>query len=239
MPDPPATNPFSTRFVRPGSIPYQFSIDRSVDPTSRNPLWSDDPHTTDPCRRIVHSLLKSGTGTIVGQHGTGKTTLLHTLANELDIHFDAIEWVQLHAATDRSFATRLRQYRQNTKHLWHCHARLRKWPGQSKRQLLIVDGLEQLNGWTRRRMIQTANRWGHTVLATCHHRIPTMATLFQTATQSSVIERLTDELIAQSPADLQNVIRTELLRRDLTTVENVRELWFDLYDLVADFDQAK
>jgi len=55
-------NPFSTRFIRPGKLSYQFE-------------------NKDELTRIVgHFEVSKSQGAIVGPHGTGKTTLLETLS---------------------------------------------------------------------------------------------------------------------------------------------------------------
>jgi hypothetical protein len=55
------TNPFSTRFVRPGAAPYLFPAGQSAG-------------------ALVKRLAELGwTAQIVGPHGSGKSTLLHTL----------------------------------------------------------------------------------------------------------------------------------------------------------------
>jgi hypothetical protein len=61
----PRSNPFSTRFVRPGAIPYLF----------------DPPHNAEG---LVERLAEAGwRGQIVGPHGSGKSTLLATLSEPL------------------------------------------------------------------------------------------------------------------------------------------------------------
>jgi hypothetical protein len=56
----PPSNPFSTRFVRPGSLPFFFGDDES-----------------DTIETILGRLRANGwSGQIVGPHGSGKTTLL-------------------------------------------------------------------------------------------------------------------------------------------------------------------
>lgn len=59
----PPSNPFATRFVRPGAIPYRFPSGQSLEMFRRrlrDAQWM---------------------GQIVGKHGSGKTTLLRTLDN--------------------------------------------------------------------------------------------------------------------------------------------------------------
>jgi hypothetical protein len=59
------SNPFATRFVRPGAIPYYFAPGQDA-------------------RAMVDDLKKRGwRGAIIGPHGSGKSTLLHALVPEL------------------------------------------------------------------------------------------------------------------------------------------------------------
>ncbi len=58
---PAASNPFSTRFTRPGAIPYQFTGEANA-------------------AALIERFLDQGSrGQIVGPHGSGKSTLLATL----------------------------------------------------------------------------------------------------------------------------------------------------------------
>jgi hypothetical protein len=62
---PPRSNPFSTRFVRPGAIAYRFPPGRSAE-------------------ELVARLAEAGwRGQIIGPHGSGKSTLLAALAEPL------------------------------------------------------------------------------------------------------------------------------------------------------------
>ncbi|WP_146118875.1 hypothetical protein [Blastopirellula marina] len=57
-----STNPFASRQVRPGAIPFQFSADQSA-------------------QQIIERLRQAKwRGAIVGPHGSGKSTLLETLS---------------------------------------------------------------------------------------------------------------------------------------------------------------
>jgi hypothetical protein len=74
----PATNPFSTRYVRPGALPFFFADGQSAD-------------------ALVERLRASGWwGEIVGPHGSGKSALLSALAPRLDQAGRSLLIVELH-----------------------------------------------------------------------------------------------------------------------------------------------
>ena len=62
----PPTNPFATRFVRPGVLPFRFNEGSSI-----NDLMDQ-------------LMLHRWRGQIIGPHGSGKSTLLSALTAELD-----------------------------------------------------------------------------------------------------------------------------------------------------------
>jgi hypothetical protein len=74
----PRGNPFSTRFVRPGAIPYRFA------------------DGTDAAAVVTRLERQGWWGQIVGPHGSGKSTLLATLLPELRRR-RAVVTVELHA----------------------------------------------------------------------------------------------------------------------------------------------
>lgn len=78
-----ACNPFSTRFVRPGALPFLFPPGESaielVDQLRRQGWW----------------------GQIIGPHGSGKSTLLRTLEPELLASGRTIHWFEFHTGDPR------------------------------------------------------------------------------------------------------------------------------------------
>ncbi len=78
-----STNPFATKFVRPGAIEYRFPQGMSLP-------------------ALFEQFLESGQrAQIVGPHGTGKSTLLASLGPLVEQHFDEVIRVQLHAGDGR------------------------------------------------------------------------------------------------------------------------------------------
>lgn len=71
-------NPFSTSFVRPGAIPYQFAAGESA-------------------ASLVDRFLAAGRrGQITGPHGAGKSTLLKMLRDELASRGEVVAYFELH-----------------------------------------------------------------------------------------------------------------------------------------------
>ncbi len=71
-------NPFSTRYVQPGSVEFLFTAG-------------------DGAEQLVERLRGSGWwGQITGPHGAGKTTLLHSLQPRLRQAGRKLEWLTLH-----------------------------------------------------------------------------------------------------------------------------------------------
>lgn len=71
-------NPFSSRFVRPGAIPFLFPAGASAS-------------------LLVDRFLAAGRrGQIVGPHGAGKSTLLATLMQDLAARGEIVQLIELH-----------------------------------------------------------------------------------------------------------------------------------------------
>ena len=70
------SNPFATRFVRPGAMRYHFALGESETEAHRR------------YRELVRDLVAKGAGLIVGPHGSGKSTLLRSLDSALAAQFD-------------------------------------------------------------------------------------------------------------------------------------------------------
>lgn len=218
-------NPFSSHFVRPGSIPYRFSGGLDVGTVGTRLLeWSS--------RHFAAS--------IIGPHGTGKSTLLHSLASYLaDAGYDLI-WFRL-SQTDCRAACRQHILR-SVAEMWDEDI-----PRPSRR-CIIVDGYEQLD-WLTRFWIAARLQWarvpnrfggqgrpGNFLLVTAHATAVGIPSFFQTEWQDGLVEELTMEKLLQLSPDERALMvarahaRARLLNSVPERERNVRDYWFSLYD---------
>lgn len=215
------SNPFCTRWVRPGAVAYQFPE-----------LDGRDPNDTDTNLRlaqIVARLQRHRCGLLVGPHGSGKSTLLQTLRPFLDQAFTEIENIRLSAAGSDRLRDRYGHLRLATKRLFELQNRL---PSGG---LLVVDGAEQLWRFHLARLNRIARRRGQAVLATSHSPIGGMPVLYRTVITPELVIALTEKLLAETTPGVARVVRAELGRREWSRLTNVRDLWFDLYDVVQPY----
>ncbi len=84
------SNPFSTRFVRPGALPFRFPPGMTV---------------IDLIGRLR---CQGWWGQIIGPHGSGKSTLLRTLEPELLAAGRTIQWFEFHTGYQRRLPARKR-----------------------------------------------------------------------------------------------------------------------------------
>ncbi|MGB7324967.1 MAG: hypothetical protein WBD31_08840 [Rubripirellula sp.] len=205
-----ASNPFCTRFVRPGVIPYRFGID-----DERGQLES-----------IVARLIQSKCGLIVGPHGTGKSTLVADVVRQFESMRVAVAPVQLCVSPTTALYSRIRHRHAAAQRVRRAQVSL------SGGGLLVIDGAEQLSGWAWRGLTRSSRRRKQVVLATSHYDFPGSVTLHRTGSNQALIQELTESLVADSSEKIADRVSDELSRRHLDESTNVRDLWFDLYDVV-------
>lgn len=256
----PAANPFCTRFTRPGRLPYDFSGGRFPDDLVRDDAAREETETgrdegagdpgdgraveTAPVAEIVivgrllAALRARRFGVIVGPHGSGKSTLLKALEPELRRGFAPVRFVVLRGplaselvGTGTVFSRwlwRTRSRVMNLRKVWSAGQRL------SAGGLLVVDGLEQL-GAGGRFACSLGWRWrGQLVLGTAHRKLFGFRELWRTEVTPRLVSGLATRLLARADPRVVSSVRLAMSRQDLGRISNVRELWFDLYDVAQD-----
>ena len=248
-------NPFSTRFTRPEAVAFQCPpgvrvADSSVFVSHQNATVEshgvrevivgscsfkehDPADTAKLCHRIVGQLKSAKSGLIVGPHGSGKTTLLYTLMPFLMSAFQVegstqIRRMQLTMPLVNSTWSRFRHARKSAQQTGDC---LSSMPPGS---LLVIDGVEQLTARGRRSLVRKSRRRDIFLLATSHARVAGLSVLHQTVVDVMLIQSLVDRLLENASASVVEVVSRELHSRDLKACTNVRDLWFELYDIVQD-----
>lgn len=151
-------------------------------------------------------------GSIVGLHGTGKTTLLEQIIPHLDGRGFRPVLLELHAGAR---ATELH--------------RVLAAAAQPSPAFLLLDGAEQLS-WHRWLQLRHASRRAAGLLIT-QHRPGRLGTVLETHTSSELLVELSRELL---PTGLSLDSARGLLHR---YGGNVRECFREMYDLAANDSQ--
>ena len=213
------TNPFATERISPGKVVYRFSHGAS----------GVNPQTIDGhLEGLLSQLRSSNKGLIVGPHGTGKSTLLQTFLPKLQRSFPTVAFHRVNNDPTLGFRGRWRERIQASKRI---RGEMQNLPAEG---LLVVDGWEQLTMLSRWLISQVAHRRKLTLLVTAHHRIPGWNVVHETRSTPKLIRSLAGDLLEDSPYELRKMIDTQLKQRALAPTTNVRDLWFEMYDLVED-----
>jgi hypothetical protein len=173
------SNPFATRFTRPGAIEFLFPSGQSAE-------------------SLVAALRDHGwRGEIIGPHGSGKSTLLATLEPVLQAAgrkitrlviskepSDRPDVVLPEAAYERVASTTLDSSSQ-----------------------LILDGFEQLSWWSRRQIESLCRQQRAGLLITAHHSVG-LPTVFHTEPSGELAQQIVSRLLPAgnptiTPADVQ------------------------------------
>jgi len=128
-------------------------------------------------------------GAIIGAHGHGKTTLLRELAMRLEGRGFIPVCVFLNRGCPDFAPGRFRELRRSL----------------SPRNIVLLDGAEQLGFWTWRRFRRAVRRASGLII-TAHHagRLPT---LYECRTSPELLEEILGELVPAAPASLRNDAR--------------------------------
>lgn len=224
MPSPAdqTSNPFSTQSTSPGNVVYRFTT--GVSGTSK--------HTVNSGLEVLLGKLQSARRcVIVGPHGTGKSTLLHTFLPKLQKAFPKVVFQQLSNDPSVGLVKRIRTRIQASKRI---RKQLYALP---KGGLLVIDGWEQLSWLARRRIASSSLTQGVTLLVTSHRRLPSWTSIHETRISPEMVRSLAKDLLRESPHKIQKLVDHQLKTRAVDARTNVRDLWFEMYDVVEDARQ--
>lgn len=194
------TNPFSTRFIQPGAIPYQCFEGSTV---------------SDLVERFFQ--LRTKRGSIVGPHGSGKSTLVASIILVLGTHRPEIKIHPLRFSTDQLASQSLKRS-------------VAKWTRSS---VVILDGYEQLGFWSRLMVEWVARSRSISILATAHQPLRGFETVWETSVNDASSRWVVEQLLQLSgPSKGADVLlqSEDWARSREAHGQNLRESLFDMYD---------
>ena len=205
------SNPFASRFVKAGVIAY------------RRPDTLSALSVVD----LIDQLERVRFGAIEGDHGTGKSTLLHSMASVLDRRFPGGRWVQLSRDPRFHWSRRVAEKIGNAVVTWRTQSLA------ANGGAFVIDGAEQLPLGVLTCLRIRARFRSQVCLITTHKPQRHFVCLHRTSLNRRLIDAMFKELI-RSMADKNLLEKTQrhFLGLDLSELSNVRDLWSSLYDWV-------
>lgn len=191
------SNPFCCRYFEPGNIPFLFHNEHSIESLAQKIRNGSNP------KRSIQRWA------IVGPHGSGKSTLIKQLSEQLDCQVHV-----LHSSTNKLGATR------------KIIAKLDRSP------LCLVDGYEQLPHGARLWVAAYSRLKRVTLCVTAHRRPWGFDLLWQTRIDQQVEQHVLDCLLGGNSPALKTTLLESQAWKDSRAKqkENLRESLFDMYD---------
>ncbi len=194
----PTRNPFSTRHIQPGGIPYLFPEGESIETLAAK--------GTTPGKCYL----------IVGEHGSGKSSLLQSLA----------EYLRRQNPEAKLEVLMLQPHAKPVRTLWNS-----VWNWRSKESVLI-DGFEQIPFPLRYGILALISILKLRCYGTSHRDYPGCVTIWRTKIDSEIERRVLDKLLESSPAGtVDKILQSEEWQQSRSRQkQNLRESLFDMYD---------
>jgi ABC-type dipeptide/oligopeptide/nickel transport system ATPase component len=185
-----ASNPFSTRFIRPGAIGYLFPAGISAESLAQQ---LQQQHWR---------------GSIIGPHGSGKSSLLTALIPALEKHERRVVHQQLQGGQ-----------------------RQLDWPALQPRDwtnhtLVIIDGYEQLSRWQRTLLSLRCWQRSSGLLVTAHQPV-SLPLLFTTKPSLELALSIVQRIL---PASDDHITPSDVTEAYTRHQGNLREMLLHLYD---------
>ena len=194
-------NPFSTRYVRPGAIPFQYPAAESA-------------------VSLVARLRDAGwRGEIIGPHGAGKSSLLRALVPAIGEAGRQPRLIELHGG-DRRIPV-----------AW------RDLTAFSPETVLIVDGYEQLSGWTRFRLGRLCARKNLGLLVTSHEATG-LPTVYRIQPDRAAFVAAVEWLLRDRPDTSSRITAGDVDWAFDICSGDIREALFRLYDVYEERRKA-
>ena len=204
------SNPFVSRRVRPGAIPYLFPTMGDVD-------------------GLISDLrAKQWIGQIVGPHGSGKSTLIESLVVPLRRGGrKVVRYGYTNMSCNKQGVGTLAMFaRDGTDSTFFSRGDGVVWDRDTQ---VIVDGFERLSLYQRLEVYVHCLYQGAGLLVTSHRRTFALPVLYRTQGDLAIAWKIVEYLAADyamNPISYQDVSQSFQDHRG-----NMRELFFSLYDL--------
>ena len=207
------TNPFATKFTRPGSIPYLFK----------------DPEDVDAILRRLER--HDHIGQIVGPHGSGKTTLARHLSGLLGSVFDRSRFLTIRSPVKPFHRLEMIEHADGedlpidaaTNQMFVEQVSLRP----SERMVYFVDGWGQVESYHRRIFIENCENLGIGLIVTVHRKRSRLPVIAEIQADFEIFTRIVRHLQRDSIIELNGgLVRDAFVQ----AAGNFREAFMSLYD---------
>ncbi len=163
----------------------------------------------------VRVLASHGCHSVVGPHGTGKSTFVRSLANALEQELDSrVILLQLKSGGHANRALKVS---------W------KTWPAHGA---VIIDGFEQIRLWNRWLAIAFCRKHLLPLVVTSHKKMRGCTILWETKIDRQTEQWVLSQLLAKhSPSVVDRILQSEAWRSSrIRHKDNLRESLFDMYD---------